>query len=109
MSSRGPAKPALYNVKTADDIERQRRRLDAEKAQELFQKRRRRNKILTATTAALVVLVACALVLRQRHLWPFKAKVITPANSVTNLVAEVSGGETNQPLVEAKAVRELFS
>jgi len=56
-SSRGPTKPALYNVKTADDIERQRRRLDAEKAQEIFQRRRRRNKILVTVLVAIVIAV----------------------------------------------------
>ena len=37
--SRATAKPAHYNVKSEEDIERQRRRLQAEKAQEIFQKR----------------------------------------------------------------------
>jgi hypothetical protein len=57
-SSRGPTKPALYNVKTAEDIERQRRRLEVEKAQEIFQKRLLRNKILVVILA--IVLIAGA-------------------------------------------------
>jgi hypothetical protein len=44
--SRATAKPALYNVKSGEDIERQRRRLESEEAQKIFQKRLRRNKIL---------------------------------------------------------------
>ena len=56
--SRGPAKPALYNVKTADDIERQRRRLEAERAQEIFHRRQRRNKILVAILAMVLIVVA---------------------------------------------------
>lgn len=53
--SRATAKPAHYNVKSEEDIERQRRRLQAEKAQEIFQKRLRRNKILvTVLTIALI-------------------------------------------------------
>jgi hypothetical protein len=58
--SRATAKPALYNVKSEEDIERQRRRLDAEKAQEIFQNRLRRNKILVTILA--IVLIAGALV-----------------------------------------------
>lgn len=54
-SSRSPAKPALYNVKTADDIERQRRRLDAEKSQEVFQRRQGRNKILLTVLATIAI------------------------------------------------------
>jgi hypothetical protein len=56
--SRATAKPALYNVKSEEDIERQRRRLEAEKAQEIFQKRLRRNKILV--TVFTILLIACA-------------------------------------------------
>jgi hypothetical protein len=53
--SRATAKPALYNVKSEEDIERQRRRLEAEKAQEIFQKRLRRNKILVTVFTILLI------------------------------------------------------
>jgi predicted nucleic acid-binding Zn ribbon protein len=56
--SRGPAKLTLYNVKSGDDIERQRRRFESEKAQEIFKKRLRRNKILVM--ALTIVLIAVA-------------------------------------------------
>lgn len=56
--SRATAKPALYNVKSEEDIERQRRRLESETAQEFFQKRLRRNKILVSILA--IVLIAGA-------------------------------------------------
>jgi hypothetical protein len=47
--ARGPAKPASPSyVKSADDIERQRHRIEAEQAQVIFQKRLRRRKILAA-------------------------------------------------------------
>jgi hypothetical protein len=58
--SRARAKPALYDVKSGEDIERQRRRLESEEAQKIFQKRLRRNKILVAILA--IVLIAGALV-----------------------------------------------
>ena len=77
--SRTTAKPALYNVKTEEDIERQRRRLEAEKAQEIFQQRQRRNKILTVLAVVLVVLVASAYVLHHQHWWPFKGQGVTAA------------------------------
>jgi hypothetical protein len=57
-SSNGPATPARYNLKTADDIERQRRRLNAEQAQEIFYGRQRRNKIMKAILAAIVIVAA---------------------------------------------------
>ena len=60
--TRTTAKPALYNVKSEEDIERQRRRLEVEKAQEIFQKRLRRNKILVAVLAITIVLIAGAFV-----------------------------------------------
>ena len=56
--SRATAKPALYNVKSGEDIERQRRRLESEEAQKIFQKKLRRNKILVAILA--IVLIASA-------------------------------------------------
>jgi hypothetical protein len=56
--SRDPAKSVLYNVKSGDDIERQRKRLEAERAQEIFQKRLRRNKILV--TVLTITLIAGA-------------------------------------------------
>jgi hypothetical protein len=52
---RGLAKADSYR-KSQDDIERQRKRLQAEQAQELFQKRLRRNKIrVTVLTTGLIV------------------------------------------------------
>ena len=102
--SRNPAKPALYNVKSADDIERDRERHRVKREQEDFEKRQRRNKILKVATAVLVVLLACAFVLKQRHLWPFKAKVVTPTNSITNRTTTVTDSGTNQSPVEAKEI-----
>ena len=57
--SRATVKAVSYQ-KTEDDIERQRRRLEAEKAQKIFQNRLRRNKILVTILA--IVLIAGALV-----------------------------------------------
>jgi GTPase-associated protein 1, N-terminal domain type 2/Immunoglobulin domain len=100
-SSRGPAKPALYNVKTADDIERQRRRLDAEKAQEVFHRKQRRRKIFTVTTVVLVVLAACAFVLRK-HIMPFKSHVTSATNLVTNTKNKMPDTKANQVTATGK-------
>ena len=86
-SSRGPAKPALYNVKSGDDIERQRRRLEAEKAQEIFKKRLRRNKILVAILA--IVLIAGAGV----FVWKKFAPKITPAKPSAELTSKKDGNK----------------
>jgi GTPase-associated protein 1, N-terminal domain type 2/Immunoglobulin I-set domain len=85
--SRGPAKPALYNVKSGDDIERQRRRLEAEKAQEIFHKRLRRNKILVAILA--IVLIAGAGV----FVWKKFAPKITPAKPSAELTSKKDGNK----------------
>ena len=74
--SRATAKPALYNVKSEEDIERQRRRLEAEKAQEIFQKRLRRNKILVTILA--IVLIAGAGVFVWLKFNPHKSSVNPP-------------------------------
>jgi len=46
--SRGPARPTLYNVKTADDIERDRERHRAKRDQEDLERKKRWNQILIA-------------------------------------------------------------
>jgi hypothetical protein len=58
-ASRGSAKPTLYNVKTADDIERDRDRHRAIREQEDLEKKQHRNKILV--TILTIVLIASAL------------------------------------------------
>ena len=57
--SRATAKSALYNVKTADDIERDRERHRVKKEQENLENKQRRNKILV--TILTIVLIASAL------------------------------------------------
>ena len=54
IGTRATAKTVSHK-KTEDDIERQRNRLDAEKAQDVFQKRLRRNKIFVTFLAAILV------------------------------------------------------
>jgi hypothetical protein len=86
--TRAATKGVSYQ-KTEDDIERQRKRLEAEKAQEIFQKRLRRNKILTVTGTILAILIICGL-LMKKHLWLFKTETVSPTNSVA------SGSNTTQ-------------
>jgi hypothetical protein len=56
--SGGPNRAALYNVKSGEDIDRQRRRLESESARKIFQKRQKRKKILVTALAAILILVA---------------------------------------------------
>jgi hypothetical protein len=79
--SRATAKPALYDVKSEEDIERQRRRLETEKAQEIFQKRLRLNKILVTILA--IILIAGAGVFVWKRFAPKKSSA-SPANESTN-------------------------
>ena len=80
--SRNPAKPPLYAVRTAEEIERQQRRLGAEKAEEVFYRKQRRKKVLKVTSVALIAaLTVSAFVLRQQHLLLFSQKIIAPTNS----------------------------
>lgn len=56
--ARGPTRPAAPSyVKSADDIDRQRRRIEAENAREQFQRGLRRKKILTVGGVILVLAV----------------------------------------------------
>ena len=63
--SRGSLKPALYNVKTAEDIERQRRRLEADKAQKILQRKLQQNKILFIILTMVLIAVVGGFVWRK--------------------------------------------
>jgi hypothetical protein len=67
-NARTTVKPALYNVKSGEEIERQRARYKVEKAQEMFQKRLRRKKLLVAILAIVFMAgtLVAALILRGR-------------------------------------------
>lgn len=86
--SRATAKPALYNVKSGNDIEKQRRRLDAEEAQKIFQNRLRRNKILVTILA--IVLIAAAGVFIWHKLTSKKLPETTPpaSNEIKPAIAQ---------------------
>jgi len=81
--------------KTEEDIERQRRRLEAEKAQEIFQTRQLRNKILMVTGTSLIILIFILVVLSHKGWLPFGHKVMSAASSSTNLPS---------PLVQSSVV-----
>ena len=66
-SSRGSAKPALYNIKTADDIERDRERHRIKREQEDLEKRQQRNKILMVCAGFLVFLVIVVIAFVKLH------------------------------------------
>jgi len=90
-TSRATAKPALYNVKSEEDIERQRRRLEAEKAQEIFKKRLRRNKILV-TILAIFLIAAAGLF--AWHKWASKK-----SPEKTSLASNEKKLEDNKPAI----------
>jgi hypothetical protein len=89
--SRATAKPALYNVKSGEDIERQRRRLESEEAQKIFQKRLRRNKILV--TILSIVLIAGAGVFVWKRFAPKKLSAKPP----TELTSKKDGDKDSSP------------
>lgn len=98
--SRTPTKPALSNVKSGDDIERQRRRLEAEKAQEIFQKRLRWNKILKVFAAIAVVLVVGVLALWKFH-HPKQQEIKSGIEGTNN--PNESGLVTNSNVIQTAA------
>jgi hypothetical protein len=81
--TRAAAKGVSYQ-KTEEDIERQRRRLEAEKAQEIFQKRQSRNKILMVIGIAFAILIVCGFLMWKKHLGPSKPATGSATNSVAN-------------------------
>lgn len=83
---RGPTKPASPSyVKSADDIERQRRRIEAEQAQVMFQKGLRRKKVLAICGVIIgLAVLGIALWLRPPHQSP---KVSGNQSNVSNAVA----------------------
>jgi hypothetical protein len=87
----GLPKPALYSVKTAEDIQRDRERHRIKKEEEINHKRLQRNRILAATGVTVVVLTTGGFLLKTRHLWPFKAGATV---STTNFP-----GNTPEPAV----------
>lgn len=74
----------LLLQKSVEDIERQRRRLQAEYAQEIFQKRQRRNKILTTCAGLGVVLIIGILVLAKSSHLNTKEKAPAVGRLATN-------------------------
>src|ERR1035437_10276422 len=75
---------AVNKLKSSDEIERQRRRLQAEYAQEIFQKRLRRNKILTTCAGLGVVLIIGILVLAKSSHLNTKEKAPAVGGLATN-------------------------
>jgi hypothetical protein len=98
VGTRTAAKGVSYQ-KTEEDIERQRRRLEVEKAQEIFQKRLRRNKILVTILA--IVFIAGAGVFAWKK---FTSKSL-PVDSPASLPQQSSGdkGSPSPPPVAAAA------
>jgi hypothetical protein len=91
---RATAKPALYDVKTEEDIEKQRRRLEAEKAQEIFQKRLRRNKILVSILIIVLIAgaLAAALVWRSRKTPDITSQPTIQTNQDGSICINVAAG-----------------
>ncbi len=70
-------------VRSADDIDRQRRRIEAEKAQEQFQRRLRRKKTLAICGAILAITVIGGLLLWKQRGQNLGGKVIQATNQVS--------------------------
>lgn len=63
--SSGPTEPVLRYVKSEEDIDHQRKRLEAEKAESNFYKRQRRNKVLIIVLTLVLVAGAGAFLLKN--------------------------------------------
>lgn len=97
-----PAKPASPSyVKSADDIERQRRRLEAEQAQVMFQKGLRRKKVLGICGVILGLAVLCGFFLSRMHQSSGDSNVTKPTNAVAlaDALATNSPSQTNSTIV----------
>ena len=110
--------PAAIRVvshqRSGDEIERQRNRLDAEKAKELFQKRRLRNKILNifAAIVLVVVLVFGALLwnfVRQRQTNSKGAIAVTNNPGETSLTVNSNAAQipTSNQLAQTGSGNEI--
>jgi len=86
--TRTAAKGVSYQ-KTEEEIERQRRRLEAEKAQEFFKKRRLRNQILVSILAIIFISVASV------YAWKRFVRNLSPEEPKR---ASSEGGQTNRDL-----------
>jgi hypothetical protein len=97
--TRTAAKGVSYQ-KTEDDIERQRRRLEAEKARKIFQNRLRRNKILITILAIVLIASALvtALVLRGRKPPDITSQSIIQTNEGGNMRNNIAAEGTNPPI-----------
>lgn len=73
-------KPAASYVKSEEDIERQRKRLESEQAQEMFQKRLRRKKILV-TIFAIILIAGASAGLLMRNGFFSKSLSVRPSNA----------------------------
>jgi hypothetical protein len=99
---RDPTKPASPSyVKSADDIERQRKRLHVEQAQQLFQKRLRRNKILVAILAT--VLIACVSLFIRVIFYPNKS-FKKPSTELNKKKDGDKNSPSSQPPVNAPVI-----
>jgi len=92
-----PANVGTSYVKSGEDIERQRKRLQAEMAQKRFQNRPRQNKILLTISA--IVLIAVAGVLAWKKIASAKSPETLPAQ----LIAEKSS-DKDSPLPQLSSV-----
>lgn len=99
-----PSSPSY--VKSADDIDKQRRRIESEKAQEQFQKKLRRNKILVifGVIITAIALVSILILIWKQHQTKRKPGAANPTKAIalaespsTNLQTTASA-VTNQPL-----------
>ena len=86
-------------VKSADDIDKQRRRIESDKAQEQFQKKLRRNKIL-AICGVIGGLVIMGVVLSPYLLKRFKQKSSDSGTGSTNVLASSNTTVSNPIPIE---------
>jgi hypothetical protein len=109
-----PKTTAPSYVRSADDIEKQRRRIEVEKAQEQFQKKLRRNKIMAicGVVGGLVVMGVVVGVFLSKHSKPGSISAITgssnaiTASNITSSVPTPNDAATSNPTTSSPKTME---
>ena len=89
-----PKTTAPSYVRSADDIEKQRRRIEAEKAQEQFQKKLRRNKILAICGVIITAIALVSILIWKQHQTNRKTSVASTTSSTASAESPSTNSQT---------------
>jgi hypothetical protein len=92
-------------VRSADDIEKQRRRIEADKAQEQFQKKLRRNKILMFCGVIITAIALVAIFIWKQHQTNRKPSVANPTSSIAMAESPSTNSQTTASAVTNQSLQ----